>query len=495
MKRKTNEKRRMQKLGSLLLAGVLCVGSLTACGGPSGPATSTGDETTATQEVKTTEAATTGSDTQSTTESPTAAPTQAPTAAPTQAPTAAPTQAPTTEAATDPVTQPGEIISLEAFPEVNIPDTEAIRFVENLQIGWNLGNTFDAHTGATGLNLETAWVGVKTTQKLIRTVYDAGFRTIRIPVSWHGHVDAETMKIDEAWLNRVKEVVDWSLDAGLYVIINIHHDNDKNDKGLYLYPSYDELETSKKYVTAIWSQVAEAFADYDERLVFETMNEPRQVGTSYEWWVAAASTEGKECIDCVNQLNQTIVDTIRAQGSEANRSRYIMCPGYCASPDFATPASFALPTDDQATKENRILLSVHAYRPYYFALAGTNESQYTEKFTINKAADRKDIDSFLKAIYAKYVSKGVGVVIGEFGARLKNNNDRAREEFAAYYVAAARNYGMTAIWWDNHIFSGSGEIFGLIRRSDCSIVYQTIVDQLIYYSTKEHLPAVPAQAS
>lgn len=473
-----------KKAVSVMLAGALCMSTLAGCD------KGTSDETTAATAAiaDTTAAGTTATDTTEKPADTTAAPTQAPT-------TAAPTQAPTTQAATDPVTQPGEIIALDAFPEVKIPDSEAIRFVENLQIGWNLGNTFDAHTGATGLNLETAWVGVKTTQKLIQTVYDAGFRTIRIPVSWHGHVDAETMKIDEAWLNRVKEVVDWSLDAGLYVIINIHHDNDKNDKGLYLYPSYDELETSKKYVTAIWSQVAETFADYDERLVFESMNEPRQVGTSYEWWVAAASTEGKECIDCVNQLNQTIVDTIRAQGSEANRSRYIMCPGYCASPDLETPASFALPTDDQATKENRILLSVHAYRPYYFALAGTNESQYTEKFTIAKAADRRDIDSFIKAIYAKFVSQGVGVVISEFGARLKNDNNRAREEFAAYYVAAARNYGMTAIWWDNHVFSGNGEIFGLIRRSDCSIVYQTIVDQLIYYSTKEHLPAVLDQAS
>lgn len=479
-----------KKAAGVMLAGALCMSTLAGCGKGSS------DETTAATAAQNTTAAIADSTAANTTEADTTAKPADTTTAPTQAPTTAtPTQAPTTEAPTDPVTQPGEIISLSAFPEVEIPDTEAIRFVENLQIGWNLGNTFDAHTGAKGLALESAWVGVKTSQKLIQTVYDAGFRTIRIPVSWHGHVDPDTMKIDEAWLNRVKEVVDWSLEAGLYVIINIHHDNDKNDKGLYLYPSYDELETSKKYVTAIWSQVAETFADYDEHLVFEAMNEPRQVGTSYEWWVTPNSREGKECIDCVNQLNQTIVDTIRAQGSEANRSRYIMVPGYCASPDLETPEAFKLPTDEQATKENLILLSVHAYRPYYFALAGTNESQYTEKFTIAKAADRKDIDSFMKAIYAKYVSKGVGVVIGEFGARLKNGNDRAREEFAAYYVAEARNYGMTAIWWDNHIFSGSGEIFGLIRRNDCSIVYQTIVDQLIHYSIKENLPAVLDQAS
>lgn len=493
MRKVTRMKEYRKKALSLLVTGALLTGAL--CGCDTKPATepSTQTPTSATAEAT---KPTTAQETEKPAETTTAAVATPTTEAPTQAPTtAAPTQAPTTAAPTSAELEDGEIIALKPFPEVQLPDSEALKFVENLQVGWNLGNTFDAISGSTGMGLETAWVGVKTSKELIQTVYDAGFRTIRIPVSWHGHVDPETMKIDEAWLNRVQEVVDWAMDAGLYAIVNIHHDNDKNDKGLYLYTSYDELETSKKYVTAIWSQVAEKFADYDERLVFETMNEPRQPGTSYEWWVAAASKEGKECIDCVNQLNQTIVDTIRGQGSEANRKRYIMCPGYCASPDFVTPASFALPTDDQALAENRILVSIHAYRPYNFALAGPNEGSSTDAFTIDKAKDRADIDSFMKAVYNKYVSKGVGVVIGEFGARRKNENDRARTEFSAYYVAEARNYGMTAIWWDNHVFSGSGEIFGLIRRKECKIEYPHILDQLIYYSTKEHLPAVLDQAS
>jgi len=473
MSKRTNTK---HKVGGILLAGALCLGMITGCD------KKTDNETTAAGSSIGTSA--------SAEENTTAAPTQAKTTeAPTEAKTTeAPTEAKTTEAPTQAELKEGEILSLEAFPEVTIPDSEAIRFVENLQVGWNLGNTFDAHTGGTGMALETAWVGVKTSKELIQAVYDAGFRTIRIPVSWHGHMDPETFTIDEEWKLRVKEVVDWSLDAGLYVIVNIHHDNDKNAQGLYLYPSYDELENSKKYVTAIWSQLAETFADYDERLVFEAMNEPRQTGTDHEWWVQAGSATGKECIDCVNQLNQVIVDTIRGQGSEKNRSRYIMCPGYCASPDFETTAAFALPTDEKALKENRILLSVHAYRPYNFALAGPNDSSSTDRFTFTKAADRKDIDSFMKAIHAKFVSKGIGVVIGEFGARLKNNNDRDRIEFAAYYTAAARNYGMTAVWWDNHSFSGNGENFALIKRSDCSIVYPAIVDHLIWYSLKENAP-------
>lgn len=468
-------RKRIQKAASMMLAGALCMSALAGCDKKPDP------ETTA-AEVTTTQAGET-----------TASPAQSTAAVTTPATTtAAPTQAPTTAV---PEMKDGEIIELSPFPEAKIPDTEAIRFVQNLEVGWNLGNTFDAYSGGTGLALESAWVGVKTSEKLIQVVYDAGFRTIRIPVSWHGHMDEETQKIDEAWLNRVKEVVDWSLNAGLYVIINIHHDNEKNAKGLYLYPSYDELENSKKYVTSVWSQLAEAFADYDERLVFETMNEPRQVGTDHEWWVAAASEAGKECIDCVNQLNQTCVDAIRAQGSEANRKRYILVPGYCASPDLEVTAAFKLPTDEQALKENLILLSVHAYRPYNFALAGSNEKSSTDKFSITKASDRKDIDDFMKAVYSKFVSQGVGCVITEYGARLKKDNDRARAEFAAYYVAEARNYGMTTVWWDNHIFSGSGEIFGLINRNSCYVIYPSIVDQLIYYSKPENAPVAENKAA
>ena len=81
--------------------------------------------------------------------------------------------------------------------------------------------------------------------------------------------------------------------------------------------------------------------------MFETLNEPRHIGTDHEWWIDINSEVGKECIDCVNQLNQTAVDTIRANGKGYNRSRYIMVPGYCASPDFALADAFVLPTDDR----------------------------------------------------------------------------------------------------------------------------------------------------
>ncbi|HPJ02819.1 MAG TPA: cellulase family glycosylhydrolase, partial [Candidatus Limiplasma sp.] len=146
-----------------------------------------------------------------------------------------------------------------------IPDSEALRFTRALKAGWNLGNTFDAVDAnwiADKLQYETAWAGVKTTPQLFETLKSAGFASVRIPVSWHNHVDADFV-IDADWLARVREVIGYALDAGLFVIVNTHHDIDP----AFVYPDEAHLESSKAYLTAIWSQLAEAFRDTDERLI------------------------------------------------------------------------------------------------------------------------------------------------------------------------------------------------------------------------------------
>lgn len=373
------------------------------------------------------------------------------------------------------------IIEVPEWDAVEIPENDALKFVEAMQLGWNLGNTFDAtNCGVQDeMEYESAWCGVMTTREMIHTIAASGFKTIRIPVSWHNHVDGND-NISEAWLARVQEVVDWALEEDLYVILNIHHDNEKG----FMYPSYEELDRSKAYVRKIWEQVAARFADYDERLIFETLNEPRQTETDHEWWIDAKSDVGKECIDSVNQLNQTAVDAIRENGQGYNTTRYIMVPGYCASPDFALTDGFVLP-EDKAAAENRLLVSVHAYTPYNFALAGENDQNSTEVFSIAEKKGTADIDMFMKKLYDKFISKGTAVVIGEFGARNKNNNLEARTEFAAYYVARARYYGMTACVWDNNAFGGDGENFGLLRRVKNQILFPGIVEQMVHYSKAE----------
>lgn len=372
------------------------------------------------------------------------------------------------------------IPEVPSWEPVSIPDNEALQFVKSLQLGWNLGNTFDAVDCAVSSELayESAWSGAVTTREMLHTIADAGFKTIRIPVSWHNHVD-ENFQISDAWFNRVQEVVDWALEENMYVILNIHHDNAEG----FLYPSYELLEQSQKYVQAIWEQVSERFAAYDERLIFETFNEPRQTGTDHEWWIDINSGTGKECMDCVNQLNQTAVDTIRANAKGCNASRYIMVPGYCASADFALADGFVLPSDP-VDAQNRILLSVHAYTPYNFALAPEDDPYSTDRFSISQRDGTAEIDAFMKKLYDQFISRGTGVVIGEFGARAKHGNTKARTEYAAYYVARARHYGMTVCWWDNNAFEGSGENFGILQRGENRIVYPQIVEQMVFYSQR-----------
>lgn len=346
------------------------------------------------------------------------------------------------------------------FEAKELPESEGLSFVKNLKIGWNLGNTLDANKKTSVETAsETSWGAPVTTENMIKSVKNAGFNTIRVPVTWHNHVD-ENNKISEAWLNRVKEVVDYGYKNGMYVILNIHHDTDKE----YFYPTYDTLERSKKFVTDIWTQVSEVFKDYDEHLIFECMNEPRLIGTNNEWWLDVNSALAKEAIDCIMQTNQAFVDLVRASGGQ-NGSRYLMIPSYCASPDYACCDLFKLPEDGV----NKLIVSAHSYEPYDFALSDDlSKNSFTERAG-------KSVDSKLSALYDKFVSKGIPVVIGEFGSRNKNGNTEARILHAAFYAATAKSYGIPCVWWDNNAFKGNGELFGLYDRKEGTWVYPDIV--------------------
>lgn len=363
-------------------------------------------------------------------------------------------------------------------PEINItgkdiPDNESLSFVRDMKLGYNIGNTFDAFVDSgvnDDLTIETAWGNDKVTEEYIKAIHEIGFNTVRIPVSWHNHVD-ENYNINEAWLDRVQEVVDYAVSEDMYVIINIHHDNHLEANAFY--PDEAHKEQSLKYVESIWTQVADRFKDYDNKLIFEGLNEPRLVGHNNEWWIDPNSEDCKESIAVINELNQKFVDVVRASGS-GNADRYLMCPGYCASPDGVLNDGFVIPSD---SADNKIILSVHAYTPYTFAL----ESPGIDNFDASMSSSTKDIDYFMEKIYEKYISQGIPVVIGECGCVNKNGNLQDRVDWAAYYTAKARSCGMTILWWDNGAFTGNGELFGLIRREDGTVEYPDIMDAMRKY--------------
>ncbi len=357
----------------------------------------------------------------------------------------------TTTAAPEPTVP--ESNAPESVVDGEIRDISSTELISELTAGWNLGNTFDSE--AKGLTAETAWGNPKTTKEMMDTVKAAGFDIIRIPVTWSGHLDAEN-NIDPFWLDRVQEVVDFTIDEDTYVIINLHHEDWNN-------PFYDNQEAATEKMKKIWSQIAERFKNYDEHLIFEAQNEPRHKGTPNEW--GSGTDEGW---DVVNATNAAFVETVRNSGGN-NAKRHLMLPGYCATSDKTGPERIKLPEND-----DKIIVSVHAYLPYNFALSDMPSS----KFSSEREGSTRDIISLRDTLKTGYIDKGVAVIIGETGARSKDNVE-SRAEWAQYYTSTMREIGVACIWWDNGAFTGNGEKFGLLHRQTCTWMFPEIAEAFV----------------
>ena len=330
----------------------------------------------------------------------------------------------------------------------------ALQMVKDMQVGWNLGNTLDATGG------ETGWGNPKTTKAMIDKIKEAGFRTIRIPVTWHEHIGAgPDYVIEKAWLDRVEEVANYAFENDMYVIINLHHED-----AVWVKPWYANQEKTIEELTKVWEQIATRFKDYGDYLILETLNEPRPVGAADEWM--GGSKENREVI---NKFNAAAVKAIRSTGGN-NTTRFIMSPTVAASSMSVAVDDWVAPADDP-----HVILSVHMYSPYSFAMDEKGTTEW------GSAADKAATDAELEALYQKFVKKGRAVVIGEFGSAGKNNQpDRARH--AEYFVQAARKRGMTPVWWDNGVYiagRANKNNYGIFNRKtlawDCPEIMQAII--------------------
>lgn len=335
--------------------------------------------------------------------------------------------------------------------KLTIADITPMELVADMKVGWSLGNTLDAH-GRIGLTSEICWGNPMTTREMIDAVVDKGFNVIRIPVTWVGHVTAPPeYEINEEWMDRVKEVVDYAYSRDVYVIINLHHED-------WLYPSYENEEEIIHRVTALWKQIAEEFKDYDEHLIFEGLNEPRKIGTNVEW--NGGDREGQEV---VNHVLAEFVKVVRESGGN-NKLRHLMIPGYGASSSERAIKAIELPEDD------KLIVSVHAYIPYDFALNTKGRAEWKE--------DTKDIDNLMKLLKEEFTDKGIPVIIGEFGA-MNKENDEDRIAWVKYYISVAKEIGVPCVWWDNNAFTTDGENFGLLDRRTCTFPNEELVDAII----------------
>jgi endoglucanase len=354
--------------------------------------------------------------------------------------------------------------------ESTMPDTP-LEISEAMGLGWNLGNHFDAyynHSSAGNLYnypSETVWGGIPATPQTFVGVKAAGFRTVRIPVTWLNMIGpAPDYAIDEAWISRVYEVVRYAHDAGLYVIINTHHDENHGDdhwldiKGASGSSSLNQ--SIKEKITGVWTNIANYFKDCGDWLIMEGFNELNDGGWG---WSADFRANPYKQTEILNDWNQVFVDAVRATGGN-NATRWLGVPTYAANPEFTK--YFTMPSDPAG----KIMLSVHFYDPSDYTIGDQQYEQWGHTAQAGKKANGGDEDH-VKSVFGKlkenYVSKGIPVYIGEFGCSLRTKGTTAYNfylYYLEYVVKAARDYGMPCILWDNGANGVGKEQHGYINH-------------------------------
>ena len=348
--------------------------------------------------------------------------------------------------------------------------------------GWNLGNTMEAGNSANnwknaGIGSETLWQSAKTTQQLIDLVKASGFKSVRIPCSWvMGHItDAEACTIDADWLARVHEVVDYCIKNDLYVIINQHWDGGwiEHD-GL---TAATDVDATKAKLTKIWTQIANSFKNYDERLIFAGMNEPG-VGAGD----ANALLGTADLANRIAEYEQTFIEAVRATGGN-NAKRVLVVQGPNTNIDNFVAHNYMNKIHDSAT--DRLMVEVHFYDPYQFT--DLSEDKDWGKYYLywgknnqggdaDRTADAKYNEDYVEAQMAKmkthFFDKGYPVLIGEFGANQRMAigkdalHDASVKDYYKAVVTSAINNGCVPMAWDTN---GNFPSMTIFNRASASV--------------------------
>ena len=363
----------------------------------------------------------------------------------------------------------------ETVADPTLPDNGAVALSETLALGWNMGNHFDAYYNGSwagakeGYPDEEVWGGTKATQATFEGVAKAGFKSVRIPVSWLKMIgEAPDYTIDETWMNRVYEVVNWAHEAGLYVIVNTHHDENHGVSNDYQWldiknaSTNEELNASiKAEIKAVWTQIANKFNDCGDWLIMEGFNELNDGG--WGWSSAFRADPAKQC-NILNEWNQVFVDAVRATGGN-NATRWLGCPTYAASPSFEE--YWTMPADPAG----KIMLSVHFYDPSDYTIGSAQYSDWGHTGASGKKASGGDEDHVQEVfgnLYAKYVAKDIPVYLGEFGCSMRAKSNTRAWAFFLYYMEyvmkAAKTYGMPCFLWDNGAGGSGQEQHGYINH-------------------------------
>lgn len=343
----------------------------------------------------------------------------------------------------EPAPEPTPEPEPEPEPEPTYDDLgweDATTAIANMGLGWNLGNTLDAHDynndhdGSDWHFWETYWGQPETTPELMQMLADAGFGAIRVPVTWSRHID-EQGNINEAWMNRVQQVVDFVMQTGMYCIINVHHDTGADDKA-WLLASMKTYNAQKARFENIWRQIAERFAGYDHKLLFEAYNE--MLDEDRSWCFASYNKydaeKAADAYEAINSYAQSFVNVVRATGGN-NVGRNLVVNTYAAAcgsgtwnPHLSDPLTqMALPTD---VVKNHLMFEVHSYPNID-----------------NMSNARAEVDQTMDDLIEKLASKGAPVILGEWGHSSENPAEDKRIEFVEYFVNAAKAHKIGIFHW------------------------------------------------
>jgi aryl-phospho-beta-D-glucosidase BglC (GH1 family) len=378
-------------------------------------------------------------------------------------------------------------LSAQPIADSNRQELTASELTQRMMPGWNLGNTLEAGKsweGVTtfsnkgGLASETAWQPTKTTQQVIDYVKSQGFRSVRIPCAWvWGHIaDANNYTIDANWLRRVKEVVDYCINDDLYVLLNDHWDGGWLDENLTATGA--QKEKNKAVLTAIWTQIANEFRDYDDHLVFAGQNEP--------------PVEKQSDIAALVDYQQTFIDAVRATGGN-NAKRLLVVQG--PSTDAEKTCNWLADKMPKDPVGNKLAVEIHFYYPwnfwgmtedadwgkmFYYWGSGNHVSGSTHNATWGEESQMTALADQLKK---KFVDKGIPVINGEYGViwRTLNGENESQEKHNAsirYYYKFMNKLcmerGIVPMAWDTN--STGANQMTIINRQNLSIYNPYMMD-------------------
>lgn len=340
------------------------------------------------------------------------------------------------------ITEPETESSPKTEEYVGMRNITTMELVRDMGIGINLGNTFEscgdwiAQWGDGSVqSYETAWGSPVITQEMIQGYADAGFRVLRIPVAW-SNLMGGNYTVSEDYLAAVREVVDWTLEAGMYAIINIHHDNG------WMADFPTDTEECMYHYSRIWEQVSDAFSDYGDYLIFESLNEE---GCWDEVWNQySGSADGKEEVfSLLNEINQTFVDIVRGSGGN-NPVRHLLIAGYATNIELTSDELYHMPADPAG----RCAVSVHYYTPPAFAILEEDADWGKCRSTWGTEADFKELEKYMEMLKTNFINKGIPVIMGEYGCPKKNKDEESVRLFLTSVCKAAYDSRICPILWD-----------------------------------------------